>query len=313
MIQPTVATGHWPASKRPMGVGIMVPIAENGHFGPTPRFSDVVEIAQAAADSGFDSLWFADHFSFTTPEGEVRGIWEAFTMMAAVAAVVPHLQIGSLVACTGFRNPGVIAKMAESIDEISDGRFILGLGAGWHKPEYDQFGFPFDYRVTRFEEAIRIIHPLLRQGRADFQGTFFQANNAVNAPKGPRASGPPILIGSRGDRMLGLLAEFADGWNAGWHSSTEQVAGQLEKLNQACEAIGRDPGTVAKTIGSNIKMSNSLDRRPDPVVGDNETRAQLMREFRDLGFVHYIAGLDLCTPDSVREFGEAVDLLDRDA
>ena len=304
-------SSQWVASKRPMGVGIMVPIAEAGHFGPTPRFADVLELCQTAAETGFDSLWFADHFSFTGDDGEVRGIWEVFTIIAAVAAVVPNLQIGTMVACTGFRNPGLIAKMAESIDEISGGRFILGLGAGWHKPEYDQYGFPFDYRVTRFEESLKIIHPLLREGKADFQGTFFQAANAVNVPKGPRPAGPPILIGSNGDRMLNLLAQYADAWNTGWHSSTEKAIAQIEKLNQACLAIGRDPSTVSKTVGANFKMEPSLGRRPDPLEGGTEARAMLMRQFRDLGFVHLIAGLDLCTPDTIRDFGAALELLDQ--
>jgi alkanesulfonate monooxygenase SsuD/methylene tetrahydromethanopterin reductase-like flavin-dependent oxidoreductase (luciferase family) len=308
-----VATTHWPAQKRKLGVGIMVPITESGHFGAgTPRFSDVVEICQTAADCGYDSVWFADHFSFTDEEGEVRGVWEAFTMMAAVAAVVPDVQIGSLVACTGFRNPGVIAKHADAIDEISGGRFILGLGAGWHKPEYDQFGFPFDYRVSRFEDAIRIIHPLLRQGEATHEGQFFQARGAVNEPRGPRPAGPPIMIGSSGERMLGLLAEFADGWNAGWHSSTASVQARIDKVHAACEAIDRDPATVALTIGSNIRMTPGSSTRPDPVSGGVEERAQLMRDFRDMGFVHYIAGLDLCTPETVREFAESIALLDAD-
>jgi alkanesulfonate monooxygenase SsuD/methylene tetrahydromethanopterin reductase-like flavin-dependent oxidoreductase (luciferase family) len=300
----------WPAAKRPMGVGLNVPITEKGHFGETPRYEDVIEIAQAAHESGFDALWFADHFSFTDDEGEIRGVWEVFTMMAAVAAVVPGLQIGTLVACTGFRNPGLIAKMAESIDEISDGRFILGLGAGWHKPEYDQFGMPFDHRVSRFEDAIKIIHPLLREGKADYQGKYFSANNAVNAPKGPRTSGPPILIGSSGQRMLGLLARYGDAWNTGWHSSTDRVIPQLERVNQACIDAGRDPATLAKTVGANFKMNPSLGRRPDPLEGGTEERAGLLREFRDLGFVHAIAGLDLCTPDTVRDFGAALKLLD---
>lgn len=306
-----VATGHWPASKRPMGVGVMMPISEGGHFGGNPRFSDVVEVSQAAAAAGFDALWFADHFSSTRDDGVVRGVWEAFTMMAAVAAAVPDLQIGSLVACTGYRNPGLLAKMAESIDEISDGRFILGLGAGWHKPEYDQFGFPFDYRVSRFEEAIKIIHPLLRQGEADFQGKFFQANKAVNVPRGPRPAGPPILIGSNGERMLGLVAQYADAWNTGWHRSTEKVIGQAEKLNRACLAAGRNPSTVAKTVGANFRMNPSRGSRPDCFEGGNEERAQLLREFRDLGIVHVIAGLDLCTPETVTDFGGALRLLDK--
>src|SRR5688572_32994221 len=98
--------------------------------------------------------------------------------MAGLASATERIQIGSLVACTGFRNPGLVAKMTETIDDISGGRTILGLGAGWHKPEYDAFGYPFDHRVTRFEEAIRIIAPLLRDGYADVDGEFFQAHEA---------------------------------------------------------------------------------------------------------------------------------------
>src|SRR5699024_8668910 len=140
--------------------------------------SDMVEMAWVARDAGFEVIWFADHFSFESADSdEVRGVWECWTMMAAVAAQVPNVQIGSLVACTGFRNPGLIAKMTEAIDEISDGRCILGLGAGWHQPEYRQFGFPFDHRVSRFEDAIRIIHPLLREGKATYDGRFFQADH----------------------------------------------------------------------------------------------------------------------------------------
>jgi len=301
----------WPESSRPMGVGLMVPITEGGHFGDDPRFEDVIAIAETARDSGFDALWFADHFSFTGESGDIRGAWEVFTIMAAVAAVVPDVQIGVLVASTGYRNPGLLAKMAESIDEISDGRFVLGLGAGWHEPEYIQFGMPFDHRVSRFEDAISIIHQLLRTGRANHDGTFYRAHNAVNAPRGPRPAGAPILVGSNGNRMLHSAARYADAWNTAWHKSTEPVIPQVARLNQICEDVGRDPSTIAKTVGCNFRMEPSLGRRPDPLVGDNTERARLMREFRDLGFVHLIAGLDLCTPATVRDFAGALDLLDQ--
>jgi hypothetical protein len=129
-----MATNHWVADSRPMGIGLMMPISEEAAFGGTPQFTDIVEMAQGARDIGIDTLWFADHLTFGTPEDGQRGVWEAFTLMAAVAARVPDVKIGALVACTGYRNPGIIAKMTEMIDEISDGRFILGLGAGWHQP-----------------------------------------------------------------------------------------------------------------------------------------------------------------------------------
>jgi alkanesulfonate monooxygenase SsuD/methylene tetrahydromethanopterin reductase-like flavin-dependent oxidoreductase (luciferase family) len=308
-----VATGHWPASDKAITLGLMVPISEQAAFGATPRFDDIVEIGLAARDAGFDALWFADHFVLGHGGGDdpFRGVWECWTLMAAVAARVPDLQIGSLVACTGYRNPGVIAKMSEMIDEVSGGRFILGLGAGWHKPEYDQFGFPFDHRVSRFEDAISIIHPLLRQGRADYQGEFFQANEALNIPRGPRASGPPVLIGSNGPRMLNLIAQYADAWNTVWHSNTAKAREQLVTLDAACEAAGRDPGTLVRTAGGNLAREGYLGARPNPVPNGDAAQAALIDEFRQLGFSHFICGLDPATPKSVEAFARVIELVQR--
>lgn len=306
-----VTQPRWFESSRPMGLGLMIPIGEKSHFGETPRFSDMVEMSKLARDGGFEAIWFADHFSFTDVEsGEVRGVWEAWTMMAGVAAAVPEVQIGSLVACTGFRNPGVIAKMTEAMDEISDGKFILGLGAGWHEPEYDQFGFPFDYRVSRFEDAIKIIHPLLREGTADYQGRFFQANEAVNKPRGPREGGAPILVGSSGDRMLEIIAKYADAWNTVWHNSTEKVKPLMEKVDAACEAAGRDPKSLVRTAGGNFAMEGHLDRRPDPVKGDPSEMAERLASFQDLGMSHFVCGLDPCTPKTISEFAKVIEALD---
>jgi alkanesulfonate monooxygenase SsuD/methylene tetrahydromethanopterin reductase-like flavin-dependent oxidoreductase (luciferase family) len=304
----------WFEQKRPMSLGLMVPIGERSHYGGTPRFADIVELCQTAADAGFDALWFADHFTFGSREdGGYRGIWECWTMMAGVAAAVPNLQIGSLVACTGFRNPGVIAKMTESIDEISDGRFILGLGAGWHEPEYRAFGFPFDHRYTRFEEAIRIIHPLLRTGQADLDGEFYRAEDAVNQPRGPRPTGAPILIGSNGERMLRLVARYADAWNTVWHKNTERVIPQLAKLDAVCAEIGRDPRSLVRTAGGNFAMEGYLERRPDPVRGDANEKASTLNDFRELGFRHFVCGLDPCTPETITAFGPVIEQFDATA
>ncbi len=297
----------WFTSERPMSLGLMIPIGEKSHFGETPRYSDMVEMATVAREVGFEAIWFADHFSFESADSdEIRGVWECWTMMAAVAAAVPDVQIGSLVACTGFRNPGVIAKMTEAIDEISDGRFILGLGAGWHEPEYDQFGFPFNHRVSRFEDAIKIIHPLLRDGKADYQGRFFEANNAVNKPRGPRASGAPILVGSSGDRMLGLIAQYADAWNTVWHSDPQKVKDLLPKVDAACEAVGRDPKSLIRTAGGNFAMSGYMERRPNPVEGGASEMANRLAGFRELGLAHFVCGLDPCTPETIRAFGDVI-------
>nr|MBA3379453.1 LLM class flavin-dependent oxidoreductase [Chloroflexia bacterium] len=173
------ATGLWPATRRGTSLGLMVPVSQRATFPDTPHFADILEISTMAESIGIEGLWFADHFSFTS-ETDLRGSWDAWTLMAAIAAQVPNVQIGPLVACTAYRNPGVIAKMTEMIQDISGGRFILGLGAGWHKPEYEQFGIRFEPRVSQFEEALEIIHGLIRHGEADVQGQYSQTNQAVN-------------------------------------------------------------------------------------------------------------------------------------
>ena len=308
-----MATTQWPAAKRPMGLGVMVPMAEGSAFGATPRFADIVQIARTAAEVGFDAVWFLDHLAFKLPpEEEVRGVWECWTMMAGVAAATEGIQIGSLVACTGFRNPGLIAKMAESIDEISDGRFILGLGAGWHEFEYDMFGYPFDHRVSRFEEAIGIIQPLLRHGHAHLEGTYYQVRDGVNAPRGPRSSGPPILVGTSGHRMLRLTARYADAWNTVWHNDPAAVEARMAAVDEACRDVDRDPATLVRTAGGNIAMPGHLGVRPDPITGDAATMAATLRGFRDRGIHHFVCGLDPCTPRSIEEFAPVIELLDAD-
>lgn len=314
MTHDTMAPGaHWVHDDRPMGIGLMVPISEEAAFGGTPHFSDIAEMAETARQVGFDALWFADHFTFGTPEEGQRGMWEAFTMIAGVAARVPDIRLGTLVACTGFRNPGLIAKLTESIDDISGGRFILGLGAGWHQPEYDQFGMPFDYRVSRFEDAIRIIHPLLRTGAATHEGRFYSADHAVNQPRGPRPQGAPILVGSSGDRMLGMVAEYADAWNTVWHNDAEAVRPLMDKVDEACRHVGRDPQTLVRTVGGNVAMEGYLGRRPNPIEGDDAHKAERIAGFRKIGMRHFVAGLDPCTPATIEAFGRVLEMLDAEA
>jgi alkanesulfonate monooxygenase SsuD/methylene tetrahydromethanopterin reductase-like flavin-dependent oxidoreductase (luciferase family) len=271
----------------------------------------VLAIAIAARDAGFDSLWFGDHFSWVNEDGSIAPRWETFTMMAAVAARVPDLLLGTMVAATSYRNSGVTVKIAETLDEISDGRLILGLGAGWNKPEYDQFGFPFDHRASRFDDAIRIIFPLLREGKVDYQGTYERANQAVNRPRGPRPAGPPILIGSNGDRMLGILARYGDAWNSGWVSGVEQIEAPVEKLERICRENGRDPATVVKTASVFFSMRGEpLGLDSKLFEGNVQERATLMAQFRDRGFGHMITAFDHCTPETVTELGASLPLLD---
>jgi alkanesulfonate monooxygenase SsuD/methylene tetrahydromethanopterin reductase-like flavin-dependent oxidoreductase (luciferase family) len=297
-----------------MWIGAIMPISDRSAFGGTPRFADMLAIARTAEAVGMDAVWIPDHFIVDEQNGTpVRGVWEGWTTVAGLAAATTRITLGIFVTCTAFRHPAIIAKMAENLDEISDGRFVLGLGAGWHKPEFDRFGLPYEYRVARFEEAIQIIAPMLRAGRADFQGTYYQVQDAPNLPRGPLADhgGPPILVGTGGDRMMRLVARYADAWNSDWQHDTSTLIPMLERLDAACRDVGRDPATLVKSSSSNVAMTGCLNRRPNPMTGDYEEIAEQIRPFRDLGLRHWVAGLDPCTPASVEEFGRVMEILDR--
>jgi alkanesulfonate monooxygenase SsuD/methylene tetrahydromethanopterin reductase-like flavin-dependent oxidoreductase (luciferase family) len=309
--------GRWPASKRAMGIGIMVPIAERGAFGPGPlKFQDMLEMTRTAETAGFDAVWLADHFLFrapVAPEGEEYGLWEAWTAAAALAQATTKINIGLLVTCIGWRNPGVVARMTETIDDISGGRFILGVGAGWHEPEYDAYGFPFDHRASRFEDAITIVSSLLRTGRADHDGAFFQAKDAISQPRGPLATtgGSPILVGTSGERMLRLTAGYADAWNTVWHKDAASAVPKLQAIDAACAQVGRDPKTLVRTAGGNIALPGYTGSRGNAAEGDDEVLAAGMNAFCELGFRHFVAGIDPCTPAAIEGFAKVLDILDR--
>ncbi|MEA2546506.1 MAG: hypothetical protein QOI09_1779, partial [Chloroflexota bacterium] len=187
--------------------------------GATPRWADIRDLARLAESMGFDGVWISDHVGFGDPAGEApgawRGAWESWTVLAALAAATEHVRLGTYVLNTPFRNPALLAKMAETLDEISGGRLILGLGAGWNEIEFSSYGFPFADRFDRFEDALRIITSMLRTGRATHAGRIEQARDARLEPRGPRPAGLPVMVGAGAPRMLRLTAELADHWNGG--------------------------------------------------------------------------------------------------
>ena len=200
---------------RPLRVGLELPIAEGRGWDGVPRWRDVLALGQRAEAVGFDSLWVEDHLlvrEVDAPE-DAHGLWECWSILAALAACTQRAQLASFVACAGFRNPALLAKQADALDEISGGRLILGLGAGWNPTDFSAFGFPFEQRVARFEESLQIIHGLLRHGEIDFDGVFYQARDCELRPRGARAAGPPLLVGSTGPRMLRAAARWADAVN----------------------------------------------------------------------------------------------------
>jgi alkanesulfonate monooxygenase SsuD/methylene tetrahydromethanopterin reductase-like flavin-dependent oxidoreductase (luciferase family) len=305
--------GRWPASKRQMGIGMIMPISDRSAFLGTPRFRDMLEMAQTAERIGMDGVWIPDHFLVEEQGGKViRGVWEGWTVLAGIAAATSTITLGIYVTCTAFRSPEIIAKMAETLDEISQGRFVLGLGAGWNKPEFDRFGFPFDHRGSRFADAIKIISPMLREGTATYDGTYYQAHDAINLPRGPRGNegGPPILVGTAGPRLMRLTAQYADAWNSDWQHDPSTLRPLLRQLDEACAAVGRDPETLVRTSASNVIMGEKTSGRPNPMTGTPEQIADQIRAFRDLGLRHWVAGLDPCTPRTIEQFGRIIELLD---
>jgi alkanesulfonate monooxygenase SsuD/methylene tetrahydromethanopterin reductase-like flavin-dependent oxidoreductase (luciferase family) len=248
------------SSKRPLKVGLILPDTEREMGGATARWKDLAAIAQKAEALGFDSIWVADHLIYRPKNFEAQGPWECWSNLAALAAVTSRIEIGPLVACTSFRNPALQAKIAETVDEISDGRLVLGLGAGWNLPDYVEFGYPYDHRVSRFEEAIAIIHGLLRTGKVDFNGTYYTADNCELRPRGPRPGGPPIMIGSSAPRMLGLLAKYGDIWNAWARQTVEDIRADRELVDAAMTAAGRDPATVQRTVALLVDTPDATGR-----------------------------------------------------
>jgi alkanesulfonate monooxygenase SsuD/methylene tetrahydromethanopterin reductase-like flavin-dependent oxidoreductase (luciferase family) len=302
--------------KRPLKVGINLPTTEGAMAGKTARWADLFAFAERAEALGFDSLWVPDHLLIRWQE-QTRGIWECWSLLSAMAAATHQVELGSLVACTTFRSPALLAKMADTTDEISGGCLILGLGAGWDGPEHQVFNSKTDHRVDRFEEALQIIIPLLRTGRVDFVGKYYQARECELRPRGPRSDGPPILIGAKGPRMLHLAAAYADFWNAeGPMHQPEEISLHRADGDAACAAVGRDPASLGRSasvvvnlpIGQGWQRSSAQGKQPTPT--SPEEVAQILRSYAREGLSHVQLWLVPNTIASLEWFKPVLDLLD---
>ncbi|HET9755981.1 MAG TPA: LLM class flavin-dependent oxidoreductase, partial [Candidatus Limnocylindrales bacterium] len=221
-----------------MELGLNLPYVEGSMDGRTPRWSDIREMAQTAEAIGFDALWVSDHVGFGDPGGEWRGAWESWTLLSALAASTTRVALGPYVLAMPLRNPALLAKMAETLDEVSDGRVILGVGASWNEPEFTSYGIAFEDRFRRFEDGLRVITDMLRRGRSTLDGRTIRTRSARLEPRGPRPDGLPVMVGANGPRMLRLTAELADHWNGGLRS-LDEVPRLLEALDSACRDVGR--------------------------------------------------------------------------
>ena len=318
----TVANGS-----RILKVGLEMPQMEGFRGAGVRSWKEMSEMAVLAEQVGFDSVWFVDHLLFSV-EGEdrPRGSWEGWSLVSAVAAITERVEIGTLVLAMGWRNPALLAKMVSTVEEISGGRLILGLGSGYHKVEYDAFGFPFDYKVSRFEEAIQIVHGLLRNGEIDFEGRFHSARECELRPLGPREGGPPILIGTIKPRMLSITAKYADAWNAYYghtFNRLERAIELLEIVDAACRNEGRDPSTLERTVTVLIADTTAdprWDRPPSkqlidqpplrPLAGPPEEIARILKEYEREGVAHIQICMEPTTLKTIEELGRVLEVLD---
>jgi alkanesulfonate monooxygenase SsuD/methylene tetrahydromethanopterin reductase-like flavin-dependent oxidoreductase (luciferase family) len=312
-------------------IGLLLPQWERGMDRETPRWTDIRDLAREAEAIGIDSLWAVDHFLIDRAanyrqRGEPvpeklqgkppLGAWECWSLLSAVAAVTERVEIGPLVACTGYRNPALQAKIAETVDEISGGRLILGLGAGDFHSEHIAFGYQWDKRISRFEEALQIIQGLLREEVVTFDGDTYTADNCTIRPRGPRPGGIPIMIGSSAarPRMARLTATYADIWNC-WlafgNSSPEETQPRIEAIDAACEKHGRDPASLQRSLTIGVGMLDRTIPGANPVVGEPAEIAETINQFYEQGFSHIQVYLAPMTPAGFEAFGKVIEELDR--
>jgi probable F420-dependent oxidoreductase len=294
-----------------MKVGVVIPHGPDAPGRAVYGWDHLREVALVAEAEGLDSIWVYDHLLFRF-DGPTQGIHEAWTLLSALAAVTQRVELGVLVLAMPFRNPALLAKMAATLDEVSSGRLILGVGAGWHEPEFAAFDYPFDHRVGRFEEALQILAPLVRSGRASFEGRWHTARDVELIPRYRRADGStmPILIAGKRPRMLRLVAEHADAWNTAWLGPASELEPRMAGLRDALAAAGRDPASLAITVGINVVLPELSDQpleiTESTLTGTSEQIAEALRAYRRAGAAHLIAAIEPGTPDAVRHLARAV-------
>ncbi len=295
-------------------IGVQLPEVERRVGWP-----ELFAMARTAETAGFDSLWLGDHLLYDLPDGSTRGPWEVWTSLAALAAATERVELGPLVASASFHAPAMLAKQAATVDAISGGRLIVGLGAGWNEREFRAFGFPYGQRVSRFEEAFTIIRGLLRDGRIDFAGRFHQVEACVLDPAPVRPGGPPLMLGSTSPRMMRIGLPYVDAWNVWWSeygNTVDGFAAVHERVEQAAVRAGRAPGEVAATAAVLLNLPGGTGRvmggsggAVRPVRGSASDIAGHLDAMARAGAAHLQLVLDPITQESIEVVGEALAVL----
>lgn len=301
---------------RPCKIGVQLPEVERRVAWP-----ELIAMAQRAEAVGFDSLWLGDHLVYDLPDGSERGPWEVWTSLAALAVATERIELGPLVASLGFHEPAMLAKQAATVDAISGGRLVVGVGAGWNEREYRAFGFPFDHRVERFGEALSIVARLLRGDRVDHTGRRYRVENLLLDPPPVRPGGPPLLVGSIGPKMLGSALPYVSAWNV-WFSqfgnTVDGFAAIRDRVGEIVRANGRDPDDVEATAailveapgGRGRTMGEPVGRQIDPIRGTPEQIASALAAFAAAGARHLQLVVDPITEESIAWLGDALAALD---
>ncbi len=291
-----------------MRVGIQLPEVER-----EVRWPEYVAIARAAEEVGFDSLWLGDHLVYRGDGAPERGPWDCWTLLAGLTGVTERVTLGPLVACTAFHSPGILARVASAVDELSGGRLVVALGAGWNRTEFDAFGIPFDHRFARFEEAFEIVRRLLAGERVSFSGRYHEVRNALLLP--PPARRPPLMVGATGPRMLAATIPHVDAWNT-WYAeggnSPEGFATLSRAVDDAARAGDRDPAEIERSVCVLVRLDPDAGERPRdvaPLEGPPDAIAAGLRAFADASADEAIIVCDPITEASVRELGAALALV----
>lgn len=302
---------------RSLEIGLVLPMGESFVDGSTARWTEIRDLAVRAEELGFDSVWIADELLWRPAEGQVHGWWECVAMAGAVAAATSRIKVGTWVLSALHRNPGITAKAVETIDEISGGRFVFGLGSGHAGRQAHAFGLPEDHVFGRFEEAVEIIVPLLRQGHVDFEGTFHAARDLEHRPVGPRPGRIPIMMGAKGPKMLQLAVRHADVWS--WYveerSDAAEFGPRLATMFAACEVAGRDPATIGRSAGIIVEptaATGAAEVLGVPVRGSGEEIADAIRTFGGAGYTQVELLLWPPTLAALEAMAPVVELLDAD-
>ena len=309
-------------------VGLLLPQMEDAMAGATPRWQDIEKMARFAEDAGFDSVWAIDHLIVYERDGDDRrgkGVWECWSLLAALAATTSRITIGSLVSATSFRSPALLAKICDTVDEISGGRLVVGLGAGSYPHEHTSFGLPFEDRFERFEESVQIVRTLLRDGAVDFEGRHHHVRECELRPRA-RDGGPPLVIGTlkHGPRMMRVVAEHADRWNV-WMafgvSDPARIPGFRAIGDAACSAVGREPATLERSAcvlvdlsggqiwGTDVPKVLRTRKRVEGLSGTHEQIAEQLRAFAHEGITEVQVSLSPNTLAGIEAFAPVLEML----